>query len=101
MATTRTFAALVAEELPLQSAAVDMEGGTMPSCLKLFDRYLSCYCASASSSSNTIAEFDGWGVVHSSPQQPDLTLPKRHHARLPAQVPRFQVLSRVEKSELV
>ncbi|SGY62642.1 BQ5605_C007g04716 [Microbotryum silenes-dioicae] len=39
---SRTFASLVEEERPLQAASVAMEGG-MPSCIKLFDRYLSCY----------------------------------------------------------
>ncbi|SCV71618.1 BQ2448_3206 [Microbotryum intermedium] len=40
--TSRTFASLVEEERPLQAASVAMEGG-MPSCIKLFDQYLSCY----------------------------------------------------------
>ncbi|SCZ89063.1 BZ3500_MvSof-1268-A1-R1_Chr1-1g00927 [Microbotryum saponariae] len=40
---SRTFASLVEEERPLQAASVAMEGG-MPSCIKLFDHYLSCYC---------------------------------------------------------
>jgi hypothetical protein len=41
---TQSLAELTREELPLQSASVDMEGGNMPSCMTLFDRYLACYC---------------------------------------------------------
>lgn len=41
---TRTFDALVAEEIPIQHASVQMEGG-MPGCMTLLDRFLMCYSA--------------------------------------------------------
>lgn len=38
-----TLEQLTAEEVPLQAAAVDLEGGTMPSCLKFFEHYFKCF----------------------------------------------------------
>lgn len=40
----RTFESLVEEELPIQRHSVAMQGG-MPSCMTLFDDFVSCYCA--------------------------------------------------------
>ncbi|KAM0751638.1 hypothetical protein T439DRAFT_312989 [Meredithblackwellia eburnea MCA 4105] len=40
------FNSLVQEEIPIQTAAVNMQGG-MPSCLTLFDNYLLCYSLAA------------------------------------------------------
>lgn len=45
MTTRPTFEQLKAEEIPLQSAAVDLEGGSMPTCLTLFERYFKCFGA--------------------------------------------------------
>lgn len=37
------FEELVLEEIPIQTASVEMEGG-VPSCMTLFDNFLLCYC---------------------------------------------------------
>jgi len=39
----RSFDEIVKEEESIQSASLDMEGGQMPTCLALFDRFLLCY----------------------------------------------------------
>lgn len=54
---SKTFPELVHEELPLQSASVDMEGGSLPSCMALFDRYLSCYCEHLPSLNTSLSDY--------------------------------------------
>lgn len=43
MSTKPTFDKLMAEEVPLQRAALDLEGGNMPSCLSFFEQYFKCF----------------------------------------------------------